>query len=487
MTARIAWLVCLLALAGAIVVRPLWYDEILGHFMSGLAWPDEVIAASTAGIDLQPPGWYGLAWIAEIATGSDRGPRWLALLGFGVAVILVGRFAAQRFGSLGGVVAAAALILTKASAYAIDGRPYGLLLGLTASAFWVWHRGTQPGSSRVWAALLACLLAASLCVHYFAVLAWIPIGVAELARWIRARRIDSSVLAALAVGLAPLLWLLPHARAAGRAMHVGPITHPAARFAGKHYASLLDVLAFLLIALLVAVAVRRRWFQGGARGFATRIGAMLREPEALFLAALLLTPVWSLILARLGGSGLSNSRYALTFTLGAALAAGALAGALQLSPNWNRRLAVLVLAGAAVVSVRRLVMAWNERAELDATIVTTAPAGVAIVYANAFEGLKRWYQADPALRERMVLAADVEAALRRGDPATVSVNLSAAGRFFPLPVASWPEIRARHAQIALVEEPGVATWLTREIEAGAFARRPLPAPAGVEIWLVDLR
>jgi len=487
MTARIAWIVCLLGLAGAIVVRPLWYDEILGHFMSRLAWPDEVIAASTAGIDLQPPVWYALARLAEDATGSDTGPRWLALVGFAVALLLVGRFAAQRFGALGGAVAGAALILTKASAYAIDGRPYGLLLGLTACAFWVWHRATRPGASRAWDVLLAILMIASLCVHYFAVLAWIPIGAAELVRWIRARRVDWGVLAALVVGLAPMLWLLPHARAAGRAMHVGPITHPAARFAPKHYAALLDVLVVLLLALLVAVAVRRRWFQGGARGFASLLGARLRDTEGVFLAVLLLTPVWSLILAALGGSGLSHPRYALTFTLGAALAAGALAAALQLPPIWGRRLALLVLAGAATVSVRRFVMARKERAALDATIVTTAPPDVAIVYANAFEGLKRWYQADPALRERMVLAADVEAALRHGDPATVSVNLSAAGRFFPMPVASWPEIRARHARIALVEEPGVSTWLSREIDAGNFTTHALPAPAGVEIRLVELR
>lgn len=487
MIARIAWLVCLIGLAGAIVVRPLWYDEILGHFMSRLAWPDEVIAASTAGIDLQPPVWYAAARIGEMATGSDRGPRWLALLGFALALVIVGRFATQRFGALGGVVAAAALILTKASAYAIDGRPYGLLLGLTASAFWVWHRGSRPGASRAWPGLLAVLLAASLCVHYFAVLAWIPIGVAELARWIRARRVDVAVLAALAIGLAPLVWLLPHARAAGRAMHVGPITHPAARFVGKHYATLLDVLLFVLIALSIAVAVRQRWFERGTRGIASRIGATLREPESLFLAALLLTPVWSLILAALGGSGLSHPRYALTFTLGAALAAGALAGALKLPPIWNRRLALLVLTGAAVVSTRRFVSAWHERAAFDATVVTTSPFGVAVVYANPFEGLKRWYQAEPALRERMVLAADVEAALRHGDPATVSVNLSAARRFFPFPVENWPEIRARHARIALVEEPGVKTWLTREIEAGAFEKSPLPAPVGVEIRLVDLQ
>lgn len=53
---RVLPLLTAACLAVTVGLRPLWYDEILGHRMATLPWPDGVREATRAGVDLQPPG-----------------------------------------------------------------------------------------------------------------------------------------------------------------------------------------------------------------------------------------------------------------------------------------------------------------------------------------------------------------------------------------------------------------------------------------------
>jgi len=478
----LAWLACVASLAAIVVLRPLWFDEILGLSVSTLEWPHEVMAAIAAGVDLKGPVWYGIAALARDATGSDLGPRWTALLGFCVALALTWRFATARFGPLAGAIAPAVLLLTKAPRFAAEGCPYGLLLGIAAGAFAAWWRATRPGASPLWTALMAFLLATGLTLHYFAALIWIPIACGEVARLVRDRRVAPAVLSGLVLALAPLVVLLPHARQAKAMLQHAPFSPPAVEFLGKHYLYLLDVAIapFVVLGLLATWPARRE-------GIGALVKRTVRDPEAAFLAGLLLLPVFGMAVAVVGGSGVSHPRYALPFTLGVALATAAAARSLAWSEMRLARVTGLLVVAAVVAGGVNVVRAWSKRDAVEEATPRGWPADLPIAYGSSFDGLQQWHYADDETRRRLFVPAEVDLAVRHGESATGYVSLLSARRFVPYPVATWAEMRAEKPRFVLVQRPHADNWIAIEARAQGGRLEPLDAPRGWEAWLVDLR
>ncbi len=477
----LAWLACVASIAVIVVLRPLWFDEILGLSVSTLEWPREVMAATAAGVDLKGPVWYGIAGLVVEWTGSDLGSRWIAWLGFCAALGLTWRFATMRFGPLAGAIAPAVLLLTKAPRFAAEGCPYGLLLGLAAGAFVAWWRATRPGASPAWALLMAVLLATGLTLHYFAALVWIPIACGEIARFVRDRRVVPVVLAGLALALAPLVVLLPHAREAKAMLQHAPFSPPAVEFLGKHYLYLLDVAIAPLVLLALHAALSAH--PGAIAAFARRI---VRDPESAFLAALLLLPVFGMAVAVVGGSGVSHPRYALPFTLGVALATAAAARSLKWSDVRLARVMGFLVVAAVVAGGVNVVRAWSKRSAVEEAAPRGWPLDLPIAYGSSFDGLQQWHYADAKTRQRLFLPAEVDLAVRHGESATGYVSLLSARRFGLYPVASWAEMRAEKPRFVLVQRAHADNWIAIESRAQGGRLEPLSAPPGWEAWLVDL-
>ena len=105
--------------------------------------------------------------------------------------------------------------LTATLYYAVEARPYGLLLGLCGIAMVSWQAAVHRETHRAGPLLaLALSLALAINTHYYGALLLIPFLSAELFRAIRNRRIDLPVLAAIAAGAAALVFVVPFARAA---------------------------------------------------------------------------------------------------------------------------------------------------------------------------------------------------------------------------------------------------------------------------------
>ncbi|MGD0649233.1 MAG: hypothetical protein ABR971_14705, partial [Acidobacteriaceae bacterium] len=129
-------------------------------------------------------------------------------------------------------------LLTASFRYSVEGRPYGLLLGLYALSLLCWQIATTddapqptPGQSslpdgvqakplavRAGPRILPLIgltlsIALAITSHYFGVLILIPISLGELSRIILRKRLDLGVLAALILGLASVGIILPFQRA----------------------------------------------------------------------------------------------------------------------------------------------------------------------------------------------------------------------------------------------------------------------------------
>jgi hypothetical protein len=471
---------CALLLA-TVVVRPLWYDEILGHWTATQAWPDGVRAVTRAGVDLQPPTWYLLVRVAELLTGSTHGPRLLSLAGVVAAAFLAGRLARERWGPETGQLVAAALLVSGAHEYAWEGRPYGLLLGCAAVALFAWCRLGEGWHRARWLAVLGLSLLACAQLHYFAVLIWLPLGVGEAVRSRARGRLDLPVLAVGVLPLVALLPLVPDARAAGRLMQTAPFRQAGWRELGAHYRGLLEVLLGAGIACVLLIVCR-----GGPSRAWTGLRDYLRDPSGAAVAGFLLLPAAAMAASVVGGSGISHERYALAFTLGASLVTGGLVQALLLDTAARQRAAVCAGLAALLVSGKDLRLAWLDAARASRPPHAAAPPDLPVLHPPGTEGLEIWQAADAGTRQRMLLAADPVRAADGGWKATVDVNLSGARSFFPFPVVDWQEVRGLRTEFVLLQPERSRSWVTDAILKERGWMEPVPASPGWEAWRVRL-
>jgi hypothetical protein len=475
-----AGFLCVLFLGFAILRRPLWFDEILGHLVCQLAWPSRAVQAADAGVDLSAPGWVLLARLSEFLTGgSDRGSRWLALLGVAMAAVLVHRIAEERWGSAAAAVAASALLLTRASRFACDGRPYGLALGLAALALFAWYRWSQSLRLR-WLAIAALAVAAATLVHYYAVLMLVPLAGGEIVRMYARKRWDWRVAVALAAAIVPLGCLLPHILRGGAAVRLAPFSEPALSSLYYHFRWLVDFLAWPLLLMTLSGVIRRR--QSGY----WRLVLRLTTPEAIGCLLLLILPAYAMLLSALG-SGISHPRYALPSTLGMSLLAGVVFHDWRLRHRLEATLAVVFLIAAISVCAYRAVGPPSEDTlPLKRLIETCADRELPIVCSDPVSGLQAWYLADDETRKRIVIAADPLQAVRHGIAATSDINLDAGRRFFELPIENWDEIRDNYTRFLLIEPQATRRWLPLQLADSSASMTRVPVDNGWRAWFVDL-
>jgi hypothetical protein len=488
---RSAWLacaafaVCLVLLGTAACIRPLWFDEILGRLVAQMDWPAGALAAARAGVDLTPPGWAALSRLAlDVGGGADSAPRFVSWLSFLVALAIVAKVAHEHWGGTGAVCASAALFLSEAAYYATEGRAYGAALACAAGALWAWDRSAKSPARAGWLALLGLTLAASLLLHYFAVLVWVPIALGELVRWRTRRRPDLGVLAASLAALLPLAWLAPVAREGATHVRYAPFSAPSIGTLDEHYAELLDRLAVVLPALaLVALGLALARHGRALPGRLAR--AIGTDPRAAALCGLLLLPACSMLLAELGGSGLCAPRYALPFTLGAALGLAGLLHALHLSAPWSRRVAASLVLLCLFVSFRHVRGAARQAERAADLPLAQAPLRLPLVCAEQLEPLELWHRATPEQRQRLRIVAEPELGVAWGVRGTAQVNLLGLRQLAPLPIVSWRELVQGEPVFVLVQRQRNRTPLFSQLLADSARLVPLPSSRGWEAWLVE--
>ncbi len=201
--------------------RMMWNDEFLSFYTDGVASFRQVILVQLRyPISLDPPTYHLLSHLCMEGLGRNAlALRLPALAGFLLFQLCVFLLVRRMAGERAAVVAMAVPLCTASFRYSVEGRPYGLLLGLYALALLCWQMATEepgtgtaavPAGSRL-PALAGLTLAIVLAItsHYFGVLILIPVTLGEFARCVIRRRLDAGVVTALALGLASVGLILP--------------------------------------------------------------------------------------------------------------------------------------------------------------------------------------------------------------------------------------------------------------------------------------
>jgi hypothetical protein len=187
--------------------KPFWYDEILTWTISSLGSWGEIMKALRLPLDGQPPLFDVIEHYASgLARNKEVVLRLPSIVAFPCALACVFVYVRKRGGERVALLCAIMLLMTQVyQQYATEARPYSILVACIAFALVCYDR--VP--SATWTLLLALSLALAESIHYMAVIAMIPFGLAEAVYSLRARRFRWQVWVALGAGVVPLVVFWP--------------------------------------------------------------------------------------------------------------------------------------------------------------------------------------------------------------------------------------------------------------------------------------
>jgi len=383
----------------AAIADPYWMDEVLAVWTARLPSVGAVWGALSKGAEFSPPlfHWllHALVRIGLHGRLAMRAPSILAVYGVAwCAFVLV-----RRRRELGVAALAFTFVVSCGLVdYAVQARPYALVVLGFSLAVVVWHgfeRRTRKGLA---AAAIAGALALAVGLHFYAVVLAGTLGLVELAWSVKHRRLRWPVLAAIAAGGASILvwWpILQHVSAFNHGDTAAPYyyAHPtptklAAVYVGVmagHTAILASPLLLLMVTGVAAFvfSLRTRWRIGDLD--LVGVGACL-IPVVVYGFAVAISHTF-------------NERYTIACALGLALVMARSAAALP-QARWVAPALGMILLVGSLSPLRTQPLADDLRA--DAVLAERAPPGLPIVTGNGLRFLELSENTDPKTAARLV-------------------------------------------------------------------------------------
>lgn len=463
--------------------RLVWYDEIFTYHISRLASFSEVWRALSTGMEQIPP----LFWLITRASMGVFGDGPVAIrlpemIGFWVMTLGLYRFVARRSGGLYGCLAMLFPLATGAAPYTTEGRPYGLLLAFSTLALLAWQAVPESGHRRLAILAIAASLAAALGTHYYAVLLLPALGIAELVRSVRRRRLDLAVWGAILLPLSSLLLYLPLIRGARTyAEHFW--ARAQWKSLGVAYHILLDPTLLPLIVLVALAAVlSRAWSDEPGAVDACRAAPLPEEVAAA--AGFLAVPVVGIAVAMLVTNAFTT-RYVLPTIIGASILFAWAAHRLLRGQTLPALALVMVLGGSFAVREYAQLRATSASAAAlagDYDFIASAGTGQSpIVVVEALIFLQLLYYAPPAIAGRLLYVSDFGRADRGSRSDTTVRNLLELRHLAPVKVEEYESFVAAASAPFLIycNQAGQWRWLTSALVADGIPVRLL-ATAGDE-------
>lgn len=450
--------------------RPFWTDEIFTVGVTSLPSVAEILAALEDATDSNPLLYFLIERFFRSFTADPHiGFRLASCLGYAAMSLALFIFVRRRSGAIGGAVAAALCLATPLySRYAIEARPYALVLASVAWAMVMWQL-----LERRWAAIaFGFFLTLATAVHYYAVLALIPFGLAELARSTQKREIRLAVWCALVAALAPVAAAWPILR--NLRSTLGDQFWAPARLSFVLNAHEENLGLPYMFGIVVAFALSGALVVAIVRGVSRQEASVDRTTENVLLLALINIPAFAYILAAVGGGGLTP-RYALLSVIGVVCTAAIVV--VERSGGRGIALLTLLLAGFSL----REGFYWRDHLVARASETTSAdlailqklrePLGdmtLPIVVSHGHTFLEMDYYG-----AHLTYLADRSAAIKYAGSDSVDVPLELLARVKPLGVVSRSRFMQDHSRFLMFSSPDRWDWLYSLLIEEGWLVRPL--------------
>ena len=455
---------------------PLWFDELGTLYIARVPGFEQIWKALAVPADGCPPLGFWISRVSCQALGwTPAALRLPEMLGYLVMMLCI-FFIVRRYTTpVYALIAVLASYLTRVPAFAIEARPYGLLLGLSSLALLSWMRATERRNRFGSLAVLCLSLSATFFCHYYAVLTFFGLAAGEAARvWMR-KRIDWPVFAVFALATASAFLLLPLIRASATFRQTGfapPTLQSFATAMTDLVFPLNGILIISLAALLMALLRLARDGQGGPADTA------LVPPthELVAWTALLLAPVEAVVVGKLV-SGVLVARYFIVFVIGFSI----------LLAVWLYR--TFCGSASAGLAILCLCLFWfavrtavgsrreNSAGQLSRLVQENNPAHLPVAVADGVQFFELAYYAPEDVRSNLVYLTDPPAALRYTRSSMVDTNLKGFRAFAPINVPDYSEFVHSHKSFLMLWSENA--WLPLKLNADG-ARIVFKGKAGAD-------
>lgn len=459
-------------------IRPLWFDEICTWIMVREHPLSVLWSALRDGVDGQPPLFYLLERPVTAAIANDQiGFRLLSILGFSSTVACLFFLIRRRSGSRTALLCAAIPLVTLSyDWYAVNSRPYTLILACLSLALLCYDRAPEVR----WVFLMGLSLAMAEALHYYAVLALPPFLLGEMALSLRIRRLRWSVWLAFAGALIPLVAFWPLLSAAKASYGAHFWAQPSFAQALGSYGWLFRTTQALglvaagaaVLALLPALIVSNRASHGEFR----EDSLLHLRVAALGFVAL---PFLCFFAAKIAHGGMTE-RYMMPAILGFPLAAG------FTLPRRGRG-SFPILAGFALclcaLLVRQEVQFWSSYSPVfvspaqpvEALVTSLHRPDLPVVVSDPISFLKLIHYSSPGLPGRFVTVLDPPEAVQYSGSDTTEKDLAVMRNYVPLPIYDFAPFAAQHPEFLLYagSEDQELDWWPRRLRRDGYTLQPL--------------
>lgn len=473
--------------------KPLWFDEFFTFHYSRVGGPVELWKALISAGEALPPLGFLVTAAAHLAFGEGEvATRLPSILAFGAFGYGLYRLLLPRIGVAGALAAMVFSWITSGFDYAIEARPYALMICFGGLALVAW-RAAADGKQTKWGpAGMVVALVLALSVHYYSVFLFLPVAAGEIARWRKTRKLDLAVWGGLALAAATLLFYLPLIASARERYSEGfwsPVL-PFADILGTYIVVLypavwaLTAVVCLLIGGAIYRAVKK---QGGAE---QKPEPLLPAHERVALLTAAAIPVFAV-----GAASLTTGVYVYRYGLGAliGICAGfgfALWHATRGRDSWRWAVVALLVGWFAFGGPRpgiegqgRTAMGGADPYGYEKFRDPVLRQDVPIVVSSPVLFPEHYHYAPDWAKERLIYVADPAAAVRYRQTNTPDLNLIGVAPWSPLKVVPYDEFISRQPYFLIHERPfDRFAWLLERLREEKRGVTRLSAAGPLEVW-----
>jgi hypothetical protein len=470
--------------------KPLWSDELITLCVARQPRVSMIGQALRSAVDAVPPPFYLVERLAGVLVPDEHlAFRIPSIVAFCILLLCIFSIVKRRSSSGCALLCAAIPLMSVLyDIYAVEARPYALVLACFAIAIVAYQRAE---ANQWWVLILGISLFAAEALHYYAVFVLVPFGLAEIARFGSKRHRRPLVWLAIMCGLIPLgiFWPLLSGYKSYYTHFWGKLsllefTNVYGWFFGLSTAWGIGVFALAFSALLGAMLLR-----GSAH---TIDNQSMETPfqEHVLALSLLILPFVVLVAMKIAHSGLVN-RYMLVGLLGFPLVAG------YTLPHLDRKVSILfavfLFSGLATQELRF----WSHQRGHVGKIVSPAKAvqdalsavgyeQLPVVVSDGTVYLQLVHYSTPGWTNRFVAVVDVPKSIRYLGTDSVDKNLLALRPYLPLQVQNFDDFSAKHAQFLLLSLQGSAwDWWPNRLMDDGYSLRLLALRDNLRIYLVS--
>ena len=465
-----------------------WVDELLVLETDTVrSFGDVINVQRTMPVSLDPIMYHLVSHAMTLLFGATAfAIRLPSLLGFLAMQLAVFVFVRRAAGVRSALVAMLVPVLTGSMYYAAEARPYGMLLGVFGLTMVSYQAATRDAQRALALVGLALGLMLSPNTHYFGVLLYLPVGVAELARIVSRRRIDWAIVGAYFVGLLGVAGTLPFQKAVARfRLHYYNIGQINVHTIPQSYRLMLvnlpigpkadrDVLALIFVGFLVAIFVCVRMRERG------EVALPVGEWTLLLMLALL--PVFGYLLGRFVTHSMED-RYVLGAVLGLSAIVGiSLRNVLRSASAFRVAMAVLVIAAAAIVTWRvkiskaksdALMAGMTFSPERKAQLLSAPDHLIWFEEGGSFQ-VMAYYEPDPEVKAHLAMFYSADEEMRFRGRETESLATTHLLKYTTLHFVPYEEFRASQGPHVVVVHPQEQwDWSTDAFAADGAAVAPM--------------